>query len=167
MIAKTFRNTLVASSLLVGTSLLIGSAALAEEISGDVPIYREAVLSPTEIVIDTDDAIAATFGTLFIRDNSAAGWKLTVTSANGGLLENGTHGIAYTGLTTDDVNGVQANALTLAEGVAGTLFATQSYSNAVSTGVTVDLTADIAVDARKGVPSGVYTDTLTFTMSAQ
>ncbi|MGI8935141.1 MAG: hypothetical protein ACR2FS_13815, partial [Phormidesmis sp.] len=94
MFAKTFRNTLVASSLLIGASLLVGPAALAAGdsgvVTGTVAAVNAITFTPATGTAITGGAAVPAYpmGTLDVQDNAAAGWLLEVSSANGGELVN-------------------------------------------------------------------------------
>ena len=185
MFAKTFRNSLLASSLLIGASLLVGPAAMADgphtdsdDITANVPVYREVGFSPSaQLSLDSDAAVSAhEVGTLYIRDNDPSGWSLQVSSANGGKFvhEDNDDEIVYTALRVDgNVGGNESASLTLSPAVGegtentGMLFTNAAYHTDVSDGVdNISLLVDIAEDARKGISAGDYSDTLTFTMMA-
>ena len=176
MFAKTFRNSLLASSLLIGASLLVGPAAMAEpsggEVSGTVaPISTVTFTPTTETAITAGDAVAAyPMGTLAIQNNSNAGWTLDVRSANGGELRNvvgeTTYKIEYTNLTSAPVDGATITPVTFASAITDIELIDAVYDNAVAAGVSnVAVTAAIAADQH--VPAGTYTDTVTFTLTSK
>jgi hypothetical protein len=170
MFAKTFRNTLVASSLLIGASLLAGPAALAApSIAGDTVTATVAEVNVATFVgattAFTNGAAVPAFvmGTLNVQNNAAAGWTLGVASTNGGTLNGATFNITYTDLTTGTIGGSSATAVDPSTG--GTLH-DSAFDTVVAEGVTgVAVTANIG--SGQFVPVGSYTDTLTFTLTSK
>lgn len=179
MFAKTFHNTLIASSVLVGTSLIAGPAALAAPFvdSGANNTVTATVAEVNEVefvgatTTFTNGAAETAFamGTLDVQNNAALGWTLEVSSANGGKLVNTVTPadvIAYTQITTANIGASTAAAKDLA--VAGTDYQlhTSAFDAAVAAEVTgVVVTANIA--AGQFVPVGSYTDVLTFTLTSK
>ncbi len=176
MFAKTFRNTLLASSLLIGASLLAGPAALAAsdsgEVTGTVAAVNAITFAPATGTVITGGAAETAYpmGTLDVQDNTANGWLLEVSSLNGGELVNTVTSadvIAYTQLTTGAI-GTASTATPVTFVAAATDYSLNSsaFNAAVATGVTlVPVTANIA--ANQFVPVGTYADTLTFTLTSQ
>lgn len=175
MFAKTFRNTLVASSLLIGASLLAGPAALAAtdsgEVTGTVAAVNTVTFTPTTGTAITGGAAVGAYpmGSLALQDNSAGGWKLEVSSLNGGKLVNTvtpTDLINYTQLTTANVGASAATPVNFVAATTNYQLHLSAYDAAVAAGVTgVNVTAAIA--ANQFVPVGTYADTLTFTLTSQ
>lgn len=175
MFAKTFRNTLVASSLLIGASLLAGPAALAAtsngQVTGTVAAVNAITFTPaTGTAITGGAAVPAySIGTLDVQDNATAGWILAVSSANGGELVNTvtpTDVIAYTQLTTGAIGASTATPVDFAAAATDYELHNSAFDAAVAEGVTgVTVTAAIAAD--QFVPVGTYADTLTFTLTSQ
>ncbi|MGB3516125.1 MAG: hypothetical protein WBA43_06705 [Elainellaceae cyanobacterium] len=175
MFAKTFRNTLVASSLLIGASLLAGPAALAATDNGEVTGTVQAV-NTIDFTPATGTAIiggaavpAYPMGTLALQDNSAGGWTLEVSSLNGGELINTvtpTDVIAYTQLTTAVLGASTATPVDFAAAATNYTLHDSPFDPVVAEGVTsVAVTAAIAAD--QFVPVGTYADTLTFTLTSK
>lgn len=176
MFAKTFRNSLLASSLLIGASLLIAPVAMAAEddlsvnddgdVTGVVHLINEITFAPAEptpIVADTG-ATGFVMGELSLRNNHANGWTLSVESANEGKLINGDHVIEYTNLIADSVEGETTN--NFVNPATGGSLIVADYTAAVAAGVDeVQVKADIA--SGQHVPAGEYTDTLTFTLESE
>lgn len=174
MFAKTFRNTLVASSLLIGASLLAGPAALAAtdngEVTGTVAAVNTITFNPTTGTAITGGAAVPAYpmGTLDLQDNAAAGWTLNVQSLNGGQLRkvgSPTDLITYTQLKTGNIGSSTSASVDLATAATNEQLHNSLYDPAVAAGVTgVAVTADIAVG--QFVPVGTYADTLTFTLTS-
>lgn len=168
MFAKTFRNALVASSLLIGASLLAGPAAMAQEVSGTVaPISSATFTGTTGTAIVAGTAVSAyPMGSLAIQNNAPAGWTLTVASANGGKLNFGANSITYTALTTAAIAGATITPATMTVAATAATVIDAAYNADVADGVTgVAVTAAIA--ANQIVPAGTYSDTLTFTLASK
>lgn len=172
MFAKTFRNTLFASSLLIGASLLTGPAALADAdgVSGVISEVSTVTFLGTEgTPITTGTPMPAyPLGNITVRDNRSAGWGLTVSSLTGGKLlhTNGTTSITYTQLTTSADIGVSvATPVDLVTTNAALRLHNSVFNSAVAApgGVQVNVTADLGTPATN-LPAGTYSDTLTFTM---
>lgn len=173
MLSTSFRNTLIASTLLVGASIILASPAVMAQISDDgivsgtVQEVNTIGFAPeTETPIISGDAVAAyPMGDLTIRNNAAAGWGLEVQSLNGGELVNGGESITYTALTVADITGVTITPVDLATAATNEPLVTAApYSAEVAGGITRAVTASIA--AGQHIPVGTYTDTLTFTLTA-
>ena len=175
MSVKTFRNTLIASSLLIGASLLVGPAALAAgdtgEVTGTVAAVNAITFTPATGTAITGGAAVPAYpmGTLDVQDNAAAGWTLEVQSLNGGQLVNTvtpTDVIAYTQLTTANVGASAATPVDFALAATDYPLHDSAFDAAVAAGVTgVNVTADIA--AGQFIPVGTYADTLTFTLTSK
>ncbi|MEA5448722.1 hypothetical protein VB780_09105 [Leptolyngbya sp. CCNP1308] len=175
MFAKTFRNTLIASSLLVGASLLAGPAALAAtdngEATGTVQAVNTIDFTPATGTAITGGAaeLAYPMGTLALQDNATAGWTLEVSSLNGGkLLHTVTPAnvIAYTQLTTDDLGASTATPVDFVAAATNYELHDSLFDAVVAEGVTgIAVTAEIA--AGQWVPVGTYADTLTFTLTSK
>ncbi|PZV18516.1 MAG: hypothetical protein DCF21_08130 [Leptolyngbya sp.] len=175
MFAKTFRNTLVASTLLIGASLLAGPAALAATSTGTANGTVSAVnaitfTGTTGTAITGGAAVGAyPMGSLALQDNSAGGWKLEVSSLNGGKLVNtitATDVIAYTQLTTGAIGAATITPVDFVAATTNYQLSLSAFDGAVAAGVTgVAVTADIA--GSQFVPVGTYADTLTFTLTSQ
>lgn len=177
MFAKIFRNTLVASTLLIGTSLFVIPAALAApvaddgDVQGNVSEINSIGFAPQSSAIVPGVAQAEfSIGTLTIQNNAAAGWTLDVESENGGyLLEDiqgvpGTHTIPYTALTVATVAGAAHSSVSpTVETPSGRLI-TAVYDLDVANEVGVGVTANIGAQY---VPVGLYTDNLTFTLTSR
>ncbi|MGG6241889.1 hypothetical protein ACQ4N7_24980 [Nodosilinea sp. AN01ver1] len=174
MFAKTFRNTLVASSLLVGASLIAGPAVLAAT-DNDTVTATVAEVNTINFVAATTaftgGAAAPTFamGNLDVQNNAALGWTLDVSSGNGGKLVNTVtpaHAITYTQLTTANIGASVATPVTPTVATPSGQLHTSAFDATVAAGVTgVAVTANIA--ANQFVPVGSYTDTLTFTLTSK
>jgi len=176
MLSTSFRNTLIASTLLVGTSILVSPAALANdpspasdpgEVSSTVQLINRVTFAPgatrTVQPVEAQTDIAFPLGTVTIRNNHPDGWNLNVASANAGVLEFGTHTLSYSTITltdTSDITETPVNPTT------GGLLATGDFSARVAGG-----TEAISVSALLTVPTtvaaGAYTDTLTFTLTSK
>lgn len=172
MFAQTFRNTLVASSLLIGASLLAGPAAQAQVsggvVSGDVSALSTILFTPTTGTTITGGAAVAAYpmGSLAITNNDPDGWTLDVASTNGGELQFGANSITYTALTTAAIAGATVTPVNLAAAGVDEEVITANYDIDVADGVTaVAVTA--AVAAGQYVPAGTYSDTLTFTLTSK
>lgn len=172
MFAKTFRNSLVASSLLIGASLLAGPAMAqvsdGDVVSGDVtPINAITFVGTTGTTITGGAAVAAyPMGSLTLQNNAGAGWTLDVASANGGELQYLTNSITYTDLTTAAIAGATVTPVDLATAATDEEVIDAAYNIDVADGVTgVAVTAAIA--AGQYVPAGTYSDTLTFTLTSK
>jgi len=174
MLTKTFRNTLVASSLLMGSSLLVSLPALAQVSDGDtVGGTVQAVNTIDFVPTATTQAITGgaavtdfSMGTLSIQNNDPDGWTLNVQSANAGKLMFNTNQIAYTGLEIGAIAGATPAAVTLSTANTDEEILNAVYDVDVADGVTgVTVTADIA--SGQFVPAGLYTDTLTFTLTSK
>ena len=180
MFAKTFRNSLLASSLLIGASLLVGPAAMADdpEVSSEATDVGGSINLINSIDFDTTShgfervITANTFelGVLKIQNNNPTGWSLAVTSENGALVnvDNNSETIAYTKLALAAPTGV-----TLTTYETGALTAEQSQVlaaagfNSIVAGAVSDftLTAHTPADL-SSVASGEYRDTLSFTLTS-
>ena len=175
MFAKNFRNTLVASSLLISASLLAGPAALADtdsgEVTGTVQAINTVVFTPATGTAITGGAAVPAYpiGTLAVQDNAAAGWTLGVSSLNGGELVNTVTPadvIAYTQLTTAAIGASTATPVDFVAAATNYELHDSIFDAAVAEGVTgVAVTAEIA--AGQFVPVGTYADTLTFTLTSK
>ena len=103
MLSTSFRNTLIASTLLVGASILTGTAALAADpapVVTDPGTVEGTIAGVSEMTFDApvSAALAAgTFqmGTLDIHNNDPQGWTLDVASGNGGRLVHETNSAAF------------------------------------------------------------------------
>ncbi|WP_017302084.1 hypothetical protein [Nodosilinea nodulosa] len=175
MFAKAFRNTLIASSLLIGASLLAGPAALAATdngvVSGDVQAVNTITFTPTTGTAITGGAAEPAYpiGTLDVQDNAANGWTLDVQSLNGGQLVNTvtpTDVIAYDTLTTANIGASTATPVNFVAPATDYTLHDSAFDATVAAGVTnVSVTANIA--AGQFVPVGTYADTLTFTLTSK
>ncbi|WP_156119720.1 hypothetical protein [Leptolyngbya sp. KIOST-1] len=176
MVVKTFRNTLIASSVLFGASLIAGSAAMAAPATDDgtvtatvAEINAISFEGATTAFVSGSAVPAFAMGTLDVRNNASAGWTLGMSSANGGRLINTAtpaHVITYTALTTGDIGASTATAVTPTVATPSGQLHNSAFDAAVSAGVTgVNVTASIA--AGQFVPVGSYTDTLTFTLTSK
>ena len=176
MFAKIFRNSLLASSLLIGASLLVGPAAMAEDdslsvnsdddVTGVVHLINEITFTPADPTAIVADAGATGFvmGELSLRNNHVNGWTLSVESTNQGKLQNGSYAIEYTAVTAAAVEGETTNS-SVDPATGGNLIVAD-YTAAVAAGVDeVQVTANIA--SGQHVPAGEYTDTLTFTLESE
>ncbi|MFH7243460.1 MAG: hypothetical protein ACHWZW_11475 [Spirulina sp.] len=172
MLSTFSRNTLIASTLLVSASLLVGPAAFAQvsdngEVSGEVQEVNTITFAPATLTEITSGAAVASYpmGNLTIQNNAAAGWDLEVQSLNGGKLVNGAQSITYTDLTVAAIAGATITPVDLATAATDELLATAPYSTEVAGEITRAVTATMAAD--QFVPVGVYTDTLTFTLTSK
>lgn len=173
MFAKTFRNTLFTSTLLVGASLMVGGIAKADTTSGGevggTVAAESAVVFTTNGTAGTINAAAGQtnflLGTLKIQNNDPDGWTLAVKSASGGLLADSVSGedLAYTAVTVATVPGQTTNT-SVTPTTTDTQIVVAGYHDdvAADVGVTVNITCDITGEE---VPAGTYKDTLTFTIS--
>lgn len=172
MFTKNFRNSLVASGLLIGASLLAGPAALAASdngvVSGDVTAVNTIDFTGTTGTAITGGAAVSAYpiGTLTIQNNDPDGWTLDVASANGGKLKFGSNVITYTDLTTAAIAGATVTPVDLTTPATDEEVIDAAYNVDVADGVTnVAVTAAIA--AGQFVPAGTYSDTLTFTQTSK
>ena len=180
MFAKTFRNSLLASSLLIGTSLLVGPAAMADESgptnvssgssSGEIEVISTIEFTPNANG-EINRAVSSPnydLGTLAVTNNNYHGWILEVASANGGqlVIEGGGHEIEYTAVTTGGIGASEATARTLANANTEYQLHDFGFDSEVANGVTgVPVTATLG--NTQNVPAGVYSDTLTFTLTSK
>ncbi|MBW4483710.1 MAG: hypothetical protein KME14_14305 [Tildeniella torsiva UHER 1998/13D] len=169
MFAQTFRNTLVASSLLIGASLLAGPAALAQSsdgVSGDVQAVNTVTFTGAENTSITGGTgqSAYTIGTLAIQSNDPDGWELDVKSANGGELVNGSYDITYNDLTTAAITGATINLVDVDTADTDEEVIDAIYDIDVANAVSVSVTANLVGEY---VPAGTYSDTLTFTITGK
>jgi hypothetical protein len=175
MLTKMFRNTLVASSLLVGASLMVGQIAQAGTDSGDVT----GEITTNNLVTYTAPAAAASldpvagntdmdFGSVNVRDNSNAGWILTVQSANNSTLVGDTNSevITYTGLSFNNATLGAANDIDVSGGTAVNVYTPNTLTCATQAGCDVTITADIANTEVNGKSVDTYRDTLTFVLTS-
>lgn len=183
----SIRRAFVASGLILGSTLLFASNAKADgglNASGDVPVINELtyVTSPVdngELNPDADNTIQ--FGTINVRNNNYAGWKLTVTSANKGSLKaEGTAEdiyVAYTLSGNGSTAGVGASAPVSLASTGTAEFYNRNhaamYNSANGTmrcgttaGCDIDVSAAVAQADLNGKPNAAYSDTLTFTLSS-
>jgi hypothetical protein len=184
MFAKTFRNTLIASSLLVSASLLAGPAAMAEDpepvggpVSGVIAAISTISFDPPEsaaALTRGDSNVSFPMGTLDITNNNPDGWKLDVASATGGVLRF-THNevdyeIPYQNLTVGAIPGGTIAAFTPTAGATATTtipLVDATRHDDVATGVTgVPVSATLA-NVVTTLPAGTYTDTITFTLTSK
>lgn len=170
MFAKTFRNSLIASTLLVGASILASPAAFAQVVSGTVATANTVTFDGDEgtAIVPGVARPAYPLGTLDIQNNDPDGWTLTVSSANGGKLTNATtHDIVYTAITLADIPGVtETSATPTLSTTAASQLSTAAFSESVANGVTsIAVTASIS-DTESSVPPETYSDTLTFTLTS-
>lgn len=172
MFATSFRNTLIASTLLVGASLLAGPAAMAAEdtdtVTGTVSTVTSVNFVGTGGTITPGVAVPAfTMGDLTIQNNTAGTWNLTVSSLNAGNLENagGTVSIPYTNLDVADIGGIDFTAVASPSVAAQDLALAAPFNTTVAGGATSAVTASISA-AASSVQADVYTDSLTFTLTA-
>jgi hypothetical protein len=190
MFAKTFRNTLIASSLLVGASLLAGPAALAQTASGEVggniaPISTLTFTLPTAAASTTLTTGSFAMGSLNVRNNDPQGWTVVVTSTNAGELQNqdattpANVYITYSDLTVaDSLAAFDATPLLADPALVSQPLVDAPHTAAVAAAVVnsaVSATIEVVgtVDgggtpvALAGLPAGTYTDTLTFTLTSK
>jgi hypothetical protein len=190
MFAKTFRNTLIASSLLVGASLLAGPAALAQTASGEVggniaPISTLTFTLPTAAASTTLTTGSFAMGSLNVRNNDPQGWTVVVTSTNAGELQNqdattpANVYITYSDLTVADSLAAFGATPSLADPtLASQTLVDAPHTEAVATAVvnsavSATIAATGTVDggttsvALAGLPTGTYTDTLSFTLTSK
>jgi len=190
MTTFSMRRVLVASGLILGSTFLFASNAKAADpqpagggIGGGVaPVSLLTYTAPAGVTLNpsggnTDMA----FGSVWLQNNSYAGWTLTVKSTNGSKLSNATYGnVAYTGLSATSTSsrlGSSANidvstantAVNVYNPIAGALYDTNTgkLDCGDSTGCTITFTADIADSAINGKPAGDYAETLTFTLTSK
>jgi hypothetical protein len=190
MFAKTFRNTLVSSSLLVGASLLAGPAAQAQIANGEVggsiaPISTLTFTLPAAAALTPLTAGSFAMGSLNVRNNDPQGWIVVVTSTNAGELQNQAATtpanvyITYSDLTVaDSLAAFDATPLladpalvsqTLVDAPHTEAVATAVVNSAVSATIAATGTVDGGTTsvALAGLPTGTYTDTLTFTLTSK
>jgi hypothetical protein len=191
MFAKTFRNSLVASSLLVGASLISGPAAVAQvtdggQVGGNIaPISTLSFTDPTAAVSTPLTTGSFPMGGLNIQNNDPQGWTVTVTSTNAGELQNQDATtptdvyVTYSDLTVADALAAFGATPSLADpALANETLVDAPYTEAVAAAVvTSAVSATIAttgtVDdgttsvAFASLPTGTYTDTLTFTLTSK
>ncbi|MBD2426266.1 hypothetical protein [Phormidium sp. FACHB-1136] len=179
MLSTSFRNTLIASTLLVGASILVSPAAMAADdpspasdpgdVSSTVELINRVDFAPAAttrvqpVTAQTD--IAFPLGTVTIRNNDPDGWNLTVASTNAGVLEFGTHTLSYSTITLADTNDITETAGGV-DPATGGLLATGGFSTRVAGGTeAINVSALLTVPA--DVAAGAYTDTLTFTLTSK
>lgn len=168
----TVSRFLIASGLLLGTSAVLAPVAIAATdngvVSGTVDAINNVTYTPPAgfTLNPTTGNTDQSFGSVVIQDNSNAGWTLTVDSANSSNLNHATYGnIAYTGL---EANGPGVTNLALdVSSAAATIRDVSALTCADAAGCTYTLTADIASGAIDSMAAGVYTDTLTFTLTSK
>jgi len=143
----------LASALIFTTVQPAGAAGSAQiTIRGHVP-------PACSVSVDTDSTTLnliagqsqAPVATVTEQCNAAAGYSVTVTSANGGQLRQGNRGVGYT-LSYDDA----------ARGQGGGLTATRA-----ATGASVQRVLYASVPATPTLPAGQYEDVVTVSISAK
>lgn len=189
MLSTSFRNTLIASTLLVGASILVSPAAFAQDsgqVGGTIETVNELTFTaPVDLSADLTSGTLG-MGSLTIRNNDPDGWTLQVRSANAGKLHRSTGSgitdiaattyIPYTALTaTGAPSGATTTSLATITGTdANFVVAPYSVAFADSDGDAITISAtlsngtfggDSAV-ARAGMPAGEYKDTLYFTLTS-
>ncbi|WOD41166.1 hypothetical protein [Nodosilinea sp. E11] len=181
MFAKTFRNTLIASGVLVGASLIAGPAALAapdadpatsagaaNSTSATVELINRVTFVPalttTVQPVTTQTDMAFPLGTVAIRNNHVNGWNLNVASANSGKLKMGTtHELSYSAITLAETADITEAIINPAS---GGILGTGDFSARVAGGTeAINVSASLTVPSN--VAAGVYTDTLTFTLTSK
>ena len=172
MFAKTFRNSLLASSLLIGASLLVGPAAMADPdpVTAVINEVNEVSFVPEMLDREIDqDATESNFplGTLIIQNNNVNGWELEVRSENNGELRldgtSNTHKIAYGTLTLES-DFPESSTDTITPNDTDALFASGDYSTAVA-GEESRVVRSTLVTGN--LPAGTYSDILVFTLTSK
>ena len=175
MFAKTFRNSLLASSLLIGASLLVGPAAMANPAtdggaaSGEIEVVNTIVFDPVvDAPITRGESVSFDLGTLDVTNNHANGWTLEVESTNGGVLRVGEDGatISYTNVTTGAMGASNATPRTLATAEQKYMLHDSDFDSAVAAGVT-GVAVSATLTNTHQAPTGIYSDTLTFTLTSK
>lgn len=174
MLSTSFRNTLIASTLLVGASILVSPAAFAGnsgQVSGTIAeINVVNFTAPSNATVTVGQGFTDNFslGSVTIQNNDPDGWNLSVASANSGNLKLGitSHVIPYSAINLGDVPGVTETTTPVSPADANpALLSTAPFSTTVASGTTaINLTATLTVP---NVPAGQYTDTLTFTLTSK
>jgi len=163
------RRFTIASILLIGASFVVSPVARAnsDTVGGTVNAVNTVTFTGAGTAGAIDVAAGATdfvLGDIDIQNNDPDGWTLNVQSANGGKLMFNTNEITYTGLNIDAIAGATITPVNLAVANTDEEIITAAYDAAVAAGVSnVSVHADIA--GSQHVPAGIYTDTLTFTIT--
>ena len=190
MFAQTFRNTLIASTLLVSASLLAGPAAFAAEtgelnVGGNIATVSAITFTQPAAASEVTLQSATSFamGSVHIQNNDPQGWTLEVSSANNGQLQNQSATpasavyVEYTTLTITEQSAFGVAPASLAPTSAPQVLVNADYTQAVAAApVTGTVTAMIESTGTSGgtssiplasLPAGNYTDTLTFTLASK
>jgi Rieske Fe-S protein len=166
---QTILRTLIASGIVVGAVAALSPAAFAVGDngiqSGNIANIETVDYTAGGTVTITPNAAQTNqdFGSVNVKSNSPTGWDLTVGSLNTSKLLNADtdEEIAYT---------LQIGAFS---GAAGTVASPVSVRNettltcAADTGCAIPVKGSIPATESNGKSAGIYSDTLTFTLTNQ
>ena len=180
MLSTSFRNTLIASTLLVGASILVSPAAFAgsvsddDSVSGTIQPINEVVFTGRQTVSNLTPGQASTpaflMGSVHVHNNHGSGWTLSAASANAGKLQythaatSNTYSISYTNLAVATAPGQTSNTPFASPTATAAQVVGADYSAGAAAGVDLDVTATIGDVGHP--PAGTYTDTITFTLTS-
>ncbi|WLT38256.1 hypothetical protein NON20_22655 [Synechocystis sp. B12] len=169
-----FNRVLLASGLVLTSLVGFGSSAFAETTGGgdinfNLPEVHELTWtqsiaadgSPQALQLYNDFA-SIKLGTINVKSNVATGFKVTVTSANEGIIQVGSTPATYQKMNYTLVYGSTTLDLSTGSAVGETYSALQPTC-AESDGCSTDV--NIAVSGVTGKAAGLYEDTLTFTLT--
>jgi len=170
--------SLVAVAAIVGTvvSPLIASAATDESVVtanvGSVLSISSADTATISVTPDGDGEIGTANDTVTVNSNAPAGYDVTIASSDStnAMTRTGGGSLAATSSTALDLNswGYSLDAGTTYAGVPVTGAATNISSPAgPSTGVGDVLTVTYGVNVDTSVPTGMYTESVTYTATAK
>lgn len=174
-VATSICRKLISSGLAIASVSGFPQAAIADStptihLTGTVPLILD--ISSNTVVIQVPlnglDINNAIISSLAIRSNSANGYTVMVKSVNNGFLKLNINNVVYSVPYTFSYNGASAISLTTTQMVAEHQNSQSSdvLACAISTGCSRYLSINVNGSDASTAPTGVYTDTLIFEVTA-